>query len=168
MKRICSARLTMVSSLGPAWTSSSGNHLRASSPLWSHPKVTITPHVASFWVDTGIDQAADLCGQVARGETLSKRLTSRRATSAGLRPHSKMRKLQPLAFAHGDWLHALKRQFLPSSGLDRFGPTCAMLPAGSKNILSAGLGCRPLTYSPRSIFLAANMLGGASGERGTR
>jgi glyoxylate/hydroxypyruvate reductase len=45
--------------------------LVVSSPLWSHPKVTITPHVASFWVDSGIDQAADLCGQVARGEALA-------------------------------------------------------------------------------------------------
>ncbi|AZO74770.1 MAG: glyoxylate/hydroxypyruvate reductase A [Mesorhizobium sp.] len=48
--------------------------LEASSPLWNHPKVTITPHVASFWVDSGIDQAADLCGQVARGEPLSNRI----------------------------------------------------------------------------------------------
>jgi glyoxylate/hydroxypyruvate reductase len=48
--------------------------LEASSPLWRHPKVTITPHVASFWVDSGIDQAADLCGQVARGEPLSNRV----------------------------------------------------------------------------------------------
>ncbi|MFD2053576.1 NAD(P)-dependent oxidoreductase [Mesorhizobium calcicola] len=48
--------------------------LEASSPLWVHPKVTITPHVASFWVDSGIDQAADLCGQVARGEPLSNRI----------------------------------------------------------------------------------------------
>jgi glyoxylate/hydroxypyruvate reductase A len=45
--------------------------LVVSSRLWSHPKVTISPHVASFWVDSGIDQAADLCGQVARGEALS-------------------------------------------------------------------------------------------------
>lgn len=48
--------------------------LEASSPLWNHPKVTITPHVASFWVDSGIDQAADLCGQVARGEPLSNKI----------------------------------------------------------------------------------------------
>ncbi|TIX44430.1 MAG: glyoxylate/hydroxypyruvate reductase A, partial [Mesorhizobium sp.] len=47
--------------------------LEASSLLWNHPKVTITPHVASFWVDSGIDQAADLCGQVARGEPLSNK-----------------------------------------------------------------------------------------------
>jgi glyoxylate/hydroxypyruvate reductase A len=48
--------------------------LEASSPLWSHPRVTITPHVASFWVDSGIDQTADLCGQVARGEPLSNKI----------------------------------------------------------------------------------------------
>ncbi|MER8867337.1 glyoxylate/hydroxypyruvate reductase A [Mesorhizobium sp. M0751] len=48
--------------------------LEASSPLWTHPKVTVTPHVASFWVDSGIDQAADLCGQVARGEPLSNEI----------------------------------------------------------------------------------------------
>lgn len=48
--------------------------LEASSPLWTHPKVTITPHVASFWVDSGIDQVADLCGQVARGEPLSNKI----------------------------------------------------------------------------------------------
>ena len=48
--------------------------LVASSPLWGHPKVTITPHVASFWVDSGIDQAADLCGQVASREPLSNRI----------------------------------------------------------------------------------------------
>lgn len=48
--------------------------LEPSSPLWAHPKVTITPHVASFWVDSGIDQAADLCGQVAKGVPLSNRI----------------------------------------------------------------------------------------------
>ncbi|WP_352617950.1 NAD(P)-dependent oxidoreductase [Mesorhizobium sp. M0323] len=48
--------------------------LKASSPLWTHPRVTITPHVASFWVDCGIDQVADLCGQVARGEPLSNKI----------------------------------------------------------------------------------------------
>ncbi|WP_419761338.1 hypothetical protein [Sinorhizobium arboris] len=29
--------------------------LEASSPLWNYLKVTITPHVASFSVDSGID-----------------------------------------------------------------------------------------------------------------
>ncbi|TCN30195.1 NAD(P)-dependent oxidoreductase [Sinorhizobium americanum] len=48
--------------------------LEPSSPLWNHPKVTITPHVASFWVDSGIDQVADLCRQVARGDHLSNRI----------------------------------------------------------------------------------------------
>ncbi|WP_161951952.1 NAD(P)-dependent oxidoreductase [Sinorhizobium americanum] len=48
--------------------------LEPSSPLWSHPKVTITPHAASFWVDCGIVQAADLCGQVARGEPPSNKI----------------------------------------------------------------------------------------------
>ena len=48
--------------------------LDPSSRLWDHPKVTITPHVASFWVDSGIDQAAELCGQVARGEPLSNKI----------------------------------------------------------------------------------------------
>lgn len=48
--------------------------LEASSPLWTHPKVTISPHVASFWVDSGIGQIADLCGQVARGEPLSNKI----------------------------------------------------------------------------------------------
>lgn len=52
--------------------------LEGSSPLWTHPKVTITPHVASFWVDSGIDQAADLCGQVAREEALSNRIDLKR------------------------------------------------------------------------------------------
>ncbi len=67
--------------------------LVASSPLWSHPKLSITPHVASFWVDSGIDQAADLCGQVARGEPLSNRIDLGGAISARLMLHSKMRNL---------------------------------------------------------------------------
>jgi glyoxylate/hydroxypyruvate reductase len=51
--------------------------LDVSSPLWTHPKVTITPHVASFWVDSGIVQVADLCGQVARGEPFSNQIDVR-------------------------------------------------------------------------------------------
>lgn len=48
--------------------------LEPSSRLWNHPKVTVTPHVASFWVDSGIDQAAELCNQVLRGEPLSNKI----------------------------------------------------------------------------------------------
>jgi len=41
--------------------------LPMSSALWTHPGVTITPHVASYWVDSGIEQAADVCRQVRSG-----------------------------------------------------------------------------------------------------
>jgi glyoxylate/hydroxypyruvate reductase A len=41
--------------------------LPASSPLWTHPRVTITPHVASYWIDSGIEQAAQVCRQVRSG-----------------------------------------------------------------------------------------------------
>ena len=42
--------------------------LVASSPLWSHARVTVTPHVASFWVDSGIDQVAEVCSKIMRAE----------------------------------------------------------------------------------------------------
>jgi glyoxylate/hydroxypyruvate reductase A len=45
--------------------------LDALSPLWNHPKVTITPHVASYWVDSGIDQVAELCRQVRSGNSIA-------------------------------------------------------------------------------------------------
>jgi glyoxylate/hydroxypyruvate reductase A len=45
--------------------------LASSSPLWSHPGVTITPHVASYWVDSGIDQVAELCEQVRSGSAIT-------------------------------------------------------------------------------------------------
>jgi glyoxylate/hydroxypyruvate reductase A len=45
--------------------------LAISSPLWTHPRVTITPHVASYWVDSGIDQAAEVCQQVKSGVEIS-------------------------------------------------------------------------------------------------
>ena len=41
--------------------------LPASSILWTHPRVTITPHVASYWVDSGIEQTAEVCRQVRSG-----------------------------------------------------------------------------------------------------
>jgi glyoxylate/hydroxypyruvate reductase A len=45
--------------------------LATSSPLWTHPRVTITPHVASYWVDSGIDQTAEVCQQVKSGVEIS-------------------------------------------------------------------------------------------------
>lgn len=48
--------------------------LSASSPLWAHPKVSITPHVASFWVDSGIEQIADLYNQLASSAQLPNRI----------------------------------------------------------------------------------------------
>ena len=42
----------------------SAEPLDSASPLWTHPKVTVTPHVASYWVDSGIGQVAELCEQV--------------------------------------------------------------------------------------------------------
>jgi glyoxylate/hydroxypyruvate reductase A len=41
------------------------------SPLWSHPKVTITPHVASYWLDSGIGQVAELCQQIRSGSAIA-------------------------------------------------------------------------------------------------
>jgi glyoxylate/hydroxypyruvate reductase A len=41
------------------------------SPLWSHPAITVTPHVASFWLDSGIDQVTEICHQIRAGETIS-------------------------------------------------------------------------------------------------
>ena len=45
--------------------------LAASSPLWTHPRVTVTPHVASYWVDSGIEQVAEVCRQVRSGSEIS-------------------------------------------------------------------------------------------------
>jgi glyoxylate/hydroxypyruvate reductase len=45
--------------------------LASSSPLWTHPGVTITPHVASYWVDSGIGQVAELCEQVRSGSAIT-------------------------------------------------------------------------------------------------
>jgi glyoxylate/hydroxypyruvate reductase A len=36
-------------------------------PLWAHPKVTITPHVANFWLDGGIDEVAQLYRRLLAG-----------------------------------------------------------------------------------------------------
>jgi glyoxylate/hydroxypyruvate reductase len=38
--------------------------LAASSPLWTHPRIAVTPHVVSYWVDSGIDQVADVCRHI--------------------------------------------------------------------------------------------------------
>ena len=45
--------------------------LPASSILWTHPRVTITPHVASYWVDSGIEQVAEVCRQVRSGSEIT-------------------------------------------------------------------------------------------------
>ncbi|RWN56857.1 MAG: glyoxylate/hydroxypyruvate reductase A [Mesorhizobium sp.] len=45
--------------------------LDQASPLWAHPKVTITPHVASYWVDSGIAQVAGLCEQIKLGNDIT-------------------------------------------------------------------------------------------------
>jgi glyoxylate/hydroxypyruvate reductase len=45
--------------------------LDVSSRLWSHPKVTVTPHVASYWVDSGIGQVAELCEEVRSCKPIS-------------------------------------------------------------------------------------------------
>jgi glyoxylate/hydroxypyruvate reductase len=46
--------------------------LDPASPLWSYPNVTITPHVASFWV--GMEQIAEVCEQVTMGTPLANRI----------------------------------------------------------------------------------------------
>ncbi len=38
------------------------NHL-----LWAHPKVTVTPHIANFWLDGGIDEVAQLYRSLLAG-----------------------------------------------------------------------------------------------------
>ena len=45
--------------------------LPVTSPLWTHPRVTITPHVASYWVDSGIEQAAEVCRHVRSGAEIT-------------------------------------------------------------------------------------------------
>ncbi len=45
--------------------------LDSSSPLWSYPKVTITPHVASYWLDSGVGQVADLCQRIRSGSAIA-------------------------------------------------------------------------------------------------
>ena len=45
--------------------------LPSDSPLWTHPKVTITPHVAAFSVDDGIAQAVENYRRLRAGEPLS-------------------------------------------------------------------------------------------------
>ncbi len=45
--------------------------LASSSPLWSQRGVTITPHVASYSVDSGIGQVAELCEQVRSGSAIT-------------------------------------------------------------------------------------------------
>ncbi len=40
------------------------------SPLWTHPRVTITPHVANFYVDRALPEIAETCRRVLNGEPL--------------------------------------------------------------------------------------------------
>jgi glyoxylate/hydroxypyruvate reductase A len=39
-------------------------------PYWEHPKVTVTPHVANFWVDGSLPQVVDLWRRLQDGRPL--------------------------------------------------------------------------------------------------
>jgi glyoxylate/hydroxypyruvate reductase A len=39
-------------------------------PFWTHPQVTVTPHVANFWVDGSLPQVVDLWRRLQEGRTI--------------------------------------------------------------------------------------------------
>jgi glyoxylate/hydroxypyruvate reductase len=39
-------------------------------PIWGHPRITVTPHVAAFFVDDGIAEAAENYRRLKRGEQI--------------------------------------------------------------------------------------------------
>lgn len=41
--------------------------LPAAHPYWTHPRVTVTPHVANFWVDGSLSQVIDLWQRIKDG-----------------------------------------------------------------------------------------------------
>ena len=43
--------------------------LPVDSPLWTHPRVIITPHIANYWVDPALEQIVHVYGQVLAGKT---------------------------------------------------------------------------------------------------
>jgi glyoxylate/hydroxypyruvate reductase A len=45
--------------------------LPADSPLWRHPKITITPHVAGGFASTGIEATIENYRRLSRGEQLA-------------------------------------------------------------------------------------------------